>query len=97
MKALAEFIGDAAVELIVQVLACLLLAGLVALAVWGWSMSPLLTGGAGGALVMVTGYGAWETLRGRARRRKGRLAAVAVVTFSVVAVFGFYALGCGCV
>ncbi|MGW4162707.1 lysine transporter LysE [Streptomyces sp. NPDC004788] len=91
-----EFVGDFVAEAILQALACALLVGLGCLFFWGWSLSPLLTGGATGLAVAFTGYGAWEAFRAPARRRKGRLAGAAVVTFAGIAFFSLYAISCAC-
>ncbi|MFB7027055.1 MULTISPECIES: lysine transporter LysE [unclassified Streptomyces] len=95
-----EFLKEAVVEtvgeLLLQLLACALLVGLVALALWGWSVSPVLTGAGGGLFALFTGYGLWELFRGSERHRKGRLASAAVVTATVVLVFAYYASNCYC-
>ncbi|MGW6392138.1 lysine transporter LysE [Streptomyces sp. NPDC055103] len=93
---LKETVGEFVGEAVLEITACLLLIGLVALAVWGWSVSPPLTGGAAGTLALLAGYGAWETFRGPARRRRGRLAAFAVGAFGCVALFAYFASGCSC-
>ncbi|MFJ5830086.1 lysine transporter LysE [Streptomyces sp. NPDC093089] len=91
-EAVAEIVGEA----LLGVLACLLLGGLLLLALWGWSVSPLLTGGGAGLFALFTGYGVWEAFRAPARRRTGRLAAAAVCTSGYVLVFAYYASGCSC-
>ncbi|MER7911077.1 MULTISPECIES: lysine transporter LysE [unclassified Streptomyces] len=96
LKGTVEEVAEAVGELLLQLLACALFVGLVALVVRGWSVSPVLTGAGGGLFALFTGYGAWEAFRGSARHRRGRLASAAVVTAGVVAVFAYFASGCSC-
>ncbi|WP_370412928.1 lysine transporter LysE [Streptomyces fradiae] len=92
MRFLKEFVGEFVGELILQVLAYGLLIGLAFVFFWGWSISPLVTGGVTALAVAFTGYGAWETFRGSARRRKGRLAGAAVIAFGGAAFLALYAI-----
>ncbi|MET9930368.1 MULTISPECIES: lysine transporter LysE [unclassified Streptomyces] len=96
LKGTVEEIAEAVGEVVVQALACALLIGLAILAVWGWSVSPVLTGAGGGLFALFTGYGLWETFRGSERHRKGRLASAAVVTAGCVLLFAYFASGCSC-
>ncbi|MFJ4337414.1 lysine transporter LysE [Streptomyces sp. NPDC088915] len=96
LKGTAEEIVEAVGEVVVQALACALLIGLAVLAVWGWSVSPVLTGAGGGLFALFTGYGLWEMFRGSERHRKGRLASAAVVTAGCVLLFAYFASGCSC-
>ncbi|MGW0030820.1 lysine transporter LysE [Streptomyces sp. NPDC003314] len=91
-----EFVVETVGELVLQFLACGIFVGLVFLAAWGWSVSPVLTGAGGGLFALFTGYGLWEMFRGSERHRKGRLASAAVVTATVVLVFAYYASNCYC-
>ncbi|WP_432114970.1 lysine transporter LysE [Streptomyces sp. S1] len=93
---LKEFVAETVGELVLQFLACGLFVGLVFLAAWGWSVSPVLTGAGGGLFALFTGYGLWEMFRGSERHRKGRLASAAVATATVVLVFAYYASNCSC-
>ncbi len=96
LKGTVEEIVGTVGEVVVQALACALLIGLAILAVWGWSVSPVLTGSGGGLFALFTGYGLWEMFRGSERHRKGRLASAAVVTATVVLFFAYFASGCSC-
>ncbi|MGA5216483.1 lysine transporter LysE [Streptomyces cinereoruber] len=96
VKWTAEEIVEAVGELLLQLLACALLVGLVFLAAWGWSVSPVLTGAGGGLFALFTGYGVWEAFRGSERHRRGRLTSAAVMTAGVVAVFAYFASECSC-
>ncbi|MFF4869732.1 lysine transporter LysE [Streptomyces sp. NPDC000961] len=96
MEFLKEFVAETVGELVLQFLACGLFVGLVFLAAWGWSVSPVLTGAGGGLFALFTGYGLWEMFRGSERHRKGRLASAAVGTATVVLVFAYYASNCSC-
>ncbi|MFF3582272.1 hypothetical protein [Streptomyces mirabilis] len=89
---LEEIVGEA----VLTVLACLAVAGLALGFVWGWERSPLVTGGAGGAVLAFLGYGGWELLRPARPGRRGRLAGVAAATFAVAAAFIAYAWSCTC-
>ncbi|MGW4723689.1 lysine transporter LysE [Streptomyces sp. NPDC004291] len=93
---LKEFVAETVGELVLQFLACGIFVGLVFLAAWGWSVSPVLTGAGGGLFALFTGYGLWEMSRGFERHRKGRLASAAVVTATVALVFAYYASNCSC-
>ncbi|MGW1712209.1 hypothetical protein [Streptomyces sp. NPDC002156] len=91
-----ELVGEA----VLTVVACFAALGLalaLALAfVWGWGRSPLVTGGAGGALLAFLGYGGWELLRPAKPRWRGRLAGVAATAFAVAALFIAYGWSCSC-
>ncbi|MET9505443.1 lysine transporter LysE [Streptomyces sp. NPDC006622] len=97
---LAELLGELVGEMVLTVIACLAVAGLALAFLWGWERSPLITGGAGGALLAFLSYGGWEQLRpskpGPGRGRRGRLAGAAAATFAVAAVFIAYAGSCNC-
>ncbi|MCT9106123.1 hypothetical protein N4G69_10855 [Streptomyces mirabilis] len=93
---LKELLEELAGEAVLTVVACLAVAGLAWAFVWGWERSPLVTGGASGALLAFLGYGGWELLRPARPGRRGRLAGVAAATFAVVAAFIAYAWSCTC-
>ncbi|MFC8367548.1 lysine transporter LysE [Streptomyces sp. CB02400] len=91
-----EFLGELAGEAVLTVVACLAVVGLALAFVWGWEHDPLVTGGAGGALLAFLGYGGWELSRPTESGRRGRLAGSAAATFAVAAVFIAYAWSCDC-
>jgi hypothetical protein len=88
---LKELLGELAGDVALTVVACLAVVGLALAFVWGWERSPLVTGGAGGALLAFLGYGGWELLRPARPGRRGRLAGVAATTSAVAALFVAYA------
>ncbi|MFB7012089.1 MULTISPECIES: hypothetical protein [unclassified Streptomyces] len=91
-----ELLEELAGEVVLTLVACLAVAGLALAFVWGWERSPLVTGGAGGALLVFLGYGCWELLRPARPRRRGRLVGAAAATFAVAALFIAYAWSCTC-
>ncbi|WP_392670210.1 lysine transporter LysE [Streptomyces sp. LN785] len=93
---LKELLGELAGEVVLTVVACLAVGGLALAFVWGWELSPLVTGGVGGALLTFLAYGGWELLRPARPGRRGRLAGVAAATFAVAALFIAYAWSCTC-
>ncbi|MCF4139033.1 lysine transporter LysE [Streptomyces sp. Tue 6430] len=93
---LKELLGELVGEVVLTVVACLALAGLALAFVRGWEGSPLVAGGAGGALLAFLGYGGWELLRPAGPVRRGRLAGVAAAAFAGAALFVVYAWSCGC-
>ncbi|MFR9755813.1 lysine transporter LysE [Streptomyces sp. TR06-5] len=93
---LRELVGEAAAELVLTVLACIILSGLVLAFALGRRLNPLATGGAAGAVLVFLGYGGWELLRPTKPVRRGRLAVVAGAMFSVAVVVVLYASNCGC-
>jgi hypothetical protein len=93
---LKEFLAELAGEAVLTAIACLAVAGLALAFVWGWERSPLVTGGVGGALLALLGYGGWELIRPARPGRRGRLAGVAAATFAVAALFVAYAWSCNC-
>ncbi|MDX3578381.1 hypothetical protein [Streptomyces sp. FL07-04A] len=93
---LKEFLTEAVGEMMLTAVACLTVVGLALAFVWGWERSPLVTGGAGGALLAFLVYGGWELLRPSRPVRGGRLAGVAATTFAVAVVFIAYAWPCTC-
>ncbi|MFB7189366.1 hypothetical protein ACFCZT_29510 [Streptomyces sp. NPDC056230] len=93
---LRELLEELAGEAVLTVVACLALAGLALAFVRGWERSPLVTGGAGGALLAFLGYGGWELLHPARPGRRGRLAGAAAATFAVAALFIAYAWSCTC-
>lgn len=95
-RAVGEFLGEAVLEALLTVVACVLLAGVVFVFLWGWGRSPLLTGGLGGTVLAFLGYGAWEMFRPARSGRRGRLAAAALASFTAAAVFAYFALSCNC-
>ncbi|MFI9628710.1 hypothetical protein [Streptomyces sp. NPDC052042] len=94
---LKAVVDEAVGELVLQVLSCLLLLGVGAVLLRGWSVSPVLALGAA-ALLLFGGVAAFTVWRhpgpGRARR-------MGVVLFTVVgglvAWFVMYGSNCGCV
>ncbi|MEU0600879.1 lysine transporter LysE [Streptomyces sp. NPDC006393] len=95
-RTLGEFLGEVVLEVLFAAVACVLLAGLVFVSLWGWRHSPLLTGGVGGTVLAFLGYGAWEMFRPARSGRRGRLAAAALASFTAAAVFAYYASSCNC-
>ncbi|AVV42126.1 hypothetical protein PYK79_09745 [Streptomyces sp. ID05-04B] len=93
---LKEFLTELVGEAILSVIVCLAVAGLALAFVWGWERSPLVTGGAGGALLAFLVHGGWELLRPSKPGRRGRLAGAAAATFGVAVVFITYAWSCNC-
>ncbi|MET7643068.1 hypothetical protein ABZS83_05370 [Streptomyces sp. NPDC005426] len=91
-----EFVVETVGELVLTAAACLLLAGLLVLSVWGWQRSPLITGGLAGLLAVFLCYGARELRRPAGTPRKGRLAAAAACTTTAAVVFALYASSCSC-
>ncbi|MER6560784.1 hypothetical protein ABT300_24245 [Streptomyces sp. NPDC001027] len=93
---LKEFLEELVGEVLLTIIACVTVAGLAVAFVWGWERSPLVTGGAGGALLAFLVYGGWELLRPSKPGRRGRLAGAAAATFTVAIVFIAYAWSCTC-
>ncbi|WP_199549996.1 hypothetical protein [Streptomyces sp. N35] len=89
---LAEFVGDA----MLSVLACLTVLGLAMAFAWGWSISPLLAGGTGAAVLLFLAYGGWELHRPIRPGRATRLATAATATFIAAAALALYAADCAC-
>ncbi|MFF0474225.1 hypothetical protein [Streptomyces sp. NPDC004284] len=95
-KGVGEFVGEAVLELVGCLLVLGVLLGVGFLVIQGMRVSPTGTVVVGGLFVLFAGYGAVEAYRGPGRRRRGRLAAAATVTFGTVAVLAFLALSCTC-
>ena len=93
----AELVGEAAVEGVAAVVSCLLVAGVVAAAVWGWRNHPTTTVGLGAVLVAALAYGTWHLLPVRRGKRRGRPAAIAVGLALAVGLWLSYVVSyCGC-
>ncbi|WP_420036233.1 lysine transporter LysE [Streptomyces sp. cg28] len=95
---LAETVGEAVAEL---VLACALLAALVAIAYLSWSFSPRGTLAGAGVFSLLLAHGAWRRYRKPARKRGHRILATLTTTLFMAttctaAFLLFYASGCGC-
>ncbi|MFC9395097.1 hypothetical protein ACFTWS_18325 [Streptomyces sp. NPDC057027] len=95
-KGIGEFVGEAVLELLGCLLVLGVLLGVGFLVAQGMRVSPTGTAIVGGLFVLFAGYGAVEAFRGPERRRKGRLAAAATITFGTVAVLAFLAASCSC-
>jgi hypothetical protein len=93
---LVELLGEVVFEFLLTVLACGILVGLAFAFVWGLARSPLATVGVAGSVLVFLGYGGWQLLRPAKRRRRGRLAGAAVVTFVAAVAVVAYASSCGC-
>ncbi|MEU7022427.1 lysine transporter LysE [Streptomyces sp. NPDC046203] len=98
---LTETVGETLADLILQGLACALLAALAALTYLGWSFSPHLTLAGAGALGAFLAYGAVSAFRTPAKSRRYRwFAAAGAIAFTAVAGVAvfllLYGTGCGC-
>ncbi|WP_327695993.1 hypothetical protein [Streptomyces sp. NBC_00459] len=93
---LKELLEELVGEMVLTVAGCLAVVGLALAFVWGWERSPLVTGGAGGALLVFLGYGGWELLRPVGPGRRGRLAGAAAAAFALAALVIAYAWSCAC-
>ncbi|MFK0256984.1 lysine transporter LysE [Streptomyces sp. NPDC090445] len=97
---LIETVGELVAEVILNLLACALLACLALIAYLSWSFSPRLTIAGAGLLSLFLAHGAWQTFRAPAKGRRRGLAAVTAGGFTLIAMTALFLLlygtGCNC-
>ncbi|GAA1005556.1 hypothetical protein ACFQWA_21040 [Streptomyces thermogriseus] len=93
---LKEFLGEFVGEVVLTVAACLVVAGLALAFVRGWQRGPLVTGGVGGALLLLLVYGGWELLCPSRPGRRGPLAGAATAAFVLAVLLLVHGWPCDC-
>ena len=86
-----NIVGEMLGELVIAILACLLFAGVVIAAAWGYERAPKSTVALGIALVALAGYG-FLALTGRTRDPRSGLAVIATSFCIFVGVWLTYVL-----
>lgn len=96
-RGIGATVGELAVQALIAGAACLLLVGVVALARWGWSLSPATTVASGAVLAGTLAVGAWWWLPAQRGRRRPRWAVWAAGLTAVVALWAVQVLAsCPC-
>ncbi|MFB6615741.1 lysine transporter LysE [Streptomyces sp. NPDC056367] len=89
---LVELVGETVGELILNVIATALLAGLTLIAYLSWSFSPRLTVAGAGLLSLFLAHGARRSFRRPAKGHRSRLAAVTTAGFALTAATAVFLL-----